>query len=349
MRSQGAPHVAEATDVTDAINPTDATNTTDSHASPRPTPSSDAGAAVKAVLSRLPMFAGFDLAAASVAPLGGVTNRSYRVALGAEAWVVRIPGAAAQRLVDRAAERANAAAVVGLGLDLTIPNLFFDVETGVKIGRWIASARPLSSEEIHHPERLLEIARLLRALHESTAEFQTAFSPRLSLPRCRQLLATSGRAIPAPLGDAAESWHRCVELLDGIDAPRVPCHQDLWRENLLRIDERLVLIDWEHSAPGDAMYDLADLAVQADLDPDREQLLVRSYLGRTPDPVERARFWMNKALSRLVWGAWALTRALVGCAAAAMADSGARRIAEAVAILGSQIGREHAAVLARAV
>lgn len=298
---------------------------------------------LRAMLSRLPVFSGLDLSRSSLEFIGGVTNRSYRVTLGEHAWAVRIPGGAAQRLIDRSAERHNAAAVAQLGL--TLPNLWFDAETGIKVGRWVARAVPLSHEEIRAPEQLTGIAALLRALHGSTVQFGTAFSPHLAFARCEQMLLAGGHDVPAPMRSAAESYRRCRELLGGARVRMVPCHQDLWRENLVQVDGRLLLIDWEHSSPGDPMYDLADLAVQADLSPEQEQVFLESYFGGPPAPPQLARFRMSQALSRFVWGAWALTRATAEPFSTVSAEAGARKLAQAMDFMDLRDGQESARLL----
>lgn len=290
---------------------------------------------IAAALAGVPGLDGLDLARASIEPLGGVTNRSHRVALGGSAWVVRVPGRAAQHLVDRAAEGHNAAAAAARGL--TVPDLFFDAATGVKVTRWLPRAAPLGAEDLQDPACLRQVAALLGALHRSGIAFAPAFSPRCFFADARAAFAARGRETPPALIAAAASHDRCLDLLDRLPAERAPCHQDLWRENLLRTDDGLLLIDWEHSAPGDPLYDLADLSAQCDLGADAEQLLLEAWLGRAAEPTERARLRLNKALSCLVWGAWSTTRALfaTGADAAALTDAGARKLARGVALMPS--------------
>lgn len=114
---------------------------------------------------------------------------------------------------------------------------------------------------------------------------------------------------------------------------------------MVRVDGQLLLIDWEHSSPGDPVYDLADLSVQADLPPEREQLFLEAYFAGAPEPHQLARFWMSKALSRFVWGAWALTRATAEPASTASAEAGARNIAQAMAFIESREGQDSARIL----
>lgn len=58
----------------------------------------------------------------------------------------------------------------------------------------------------------------------------------------------------------------------------VPCHRDIMLENLiLTPDGKIKLIDWEFSANSDWRYDLAMYSVKAELDAEKEKLLLLSY------------------------------------------------------------------------
>lgn len=284
--------------------------------------------AVRAAIADIPLWAGRDLSRSSLRFVGGVTNSSYCVTIGEQSWIVRIPGAAARKLIDRGAEHHNSLAAAAL--DLTVPDHFFDRATGVKVGRFLDGLAPLGEGELREPGMLRDVASLLRALHGSGAHFEAAFSPGQSFVRCSKWLRAAGHGIPAPIAAAEARFQYCRALLDEDAPPRVPCHQDLWRENIIRLNGRLLLIDWEHSAAGDAMYDLADLSVQAGLSSDEEQTLLGEYLGRPLASAERIRFRRSAILSRFVWGAWAVTRALLDpSAGAAVWERGVTLLARA--------------------
>lgn len=58
----------------------------------------------------------------------------------------------------------------------------------------------------------------------------------------------------------------------------VPCHRDIMLENLiLNPHGEIKLIDWEYSANSDWRYDLAMYSIKAELDGEKERLLLSSY------------------------------------------------------------------------
>ena len=66
---------------------------------------------IETLFRDLPLLAAIPRAAWQVTLLGGITNRSYRLASQGRDLVLRWPGASASRYLDRSAEPANAQAV----------------------------------------------------------------------------------------------------------------------------------------------------------------------------------------------------------------------------------------------
>lgn len=56
----------------------------------------------------------------------------------------------------------------------------------------------------------------------------------------------------------------------------------------------------------DPAWDLGDLAVEAELSPAHERILVESYFGRAPTARELGRVVIYKALCDLLWTLWGL-------------------------------------------
>jgi thiamine kinase-like enzyme len=59
----------------------------------------------------------------------------------------------------------------------------------------------------------------------------------------------------------------------------VPCHNDLLTANFLDDGEGLRILDWEYAGMGDRFFDLANFAVNHELDADGESALLTSYFG----------------------------------------------------------------------
>jgi hypothetical protein len=70
---------------------------------------------VRAALRGIPgLLAG--AGAWSIVRLPSLTNRTFRVARGGEAYVLRLPGGGTDRYIDRRSEAANARAAAAIGL-----------------------------------------------------------------------------------------------------------------------------------------------------------------------------------------------------------------------------------------
>jgi thiamine kinase-like enzyme len=63
----------------------------------------------------------------------------------------------------------------------------------------------------------------------------------------------------------------------------VPCHNDLLNANFIRSPAGIRIVDWEYAGMGDRFFDLANFAVNHDLEADGERLLLEAYFGEAPE------------------------------------------------------------------
>jgi thiamine kinase-like enzyme len=93
-----------------------------------------------------------------------------------------------------------------------------------------------------------------------------------------------------------------------------PCHNDVHPGNVLYDGCSLQLIDWESSGLGDPLFDVAYAANGFEFTPEGPTALLRSYLGRAPDPDEHVRFRRLRAAALGVYGLFTLvgTGRLIG-------------------------------------
>jgi thiamine kinase-like enzyme len=141
-----------------------------------------------------------------------------------------------------------------------------------------------------------EVAGLLRLLHRSPA-FAGLHDPW---------------AMSAELAAVGATDVRCDRLADALEVVRfdpaalTPCHGDPWPGNIVASDHGCKLVDWEYSGMGDPLWDLADFAVECDLDEDDEERLASEYFGRRPDALTVRKIRIYRSLSDLVWARWSL-------------------------------------------
>src|SRR5262249_11785981 len=81
-------------------------------------------------------------------------------------------------------------------------------------------------------------------------------------------------------------------------------HNDLNPGNILFDGQRLWFIDWETAYRNDPLVDVATLTIFIAASPELEAVLLRSWLGREPDRLARARLALMRLQVRLFFG-WA--------------------------------------------
>jgi thiamine kinase-like enzyme len=295
---------------------------------------------IAAALERIPQFAGRPLAGLRAEPLASFTNRNYKLSLGGESYVLRIAGAGTQRYIDRAAEAHNArqAASIGIAPEL----LYLDPPSGLMLTRFIEGGVALQAAELREPALLRRAAALLKQLHGSGL----AFAGRMELfPKLDEYIALAAqKGWPAgldlrPIRRDAEAARVALER---VAIPFVPSHVDPVPHNFLRAGDALYLLDWEYAAMAEPMWDLAAVAIEAELDGERERLLLDAYFGTTAAE-QAGRFALYKASLNLVAAAWAVVQIVDGNASADFAAFARQRLAWHAAATETVAYREYVA------
>jgi thiamine kinase-like enzyme len=221
--------------------------------------------------------------AVELEPLGGgITNHNFRVVVDGEAFVLRIVGRDTEQLgIDRGVEleASRTAAALGIGPEVAafiegcLVTRFLEGETG----------RPGTAEA----------GALLRRLHDGPPIPGQFDSFRVV------------EAYAATAGEAPPEYGRAKAVADRIETRRAgvvprPCHNDLLPANFVHDGERLRLVDWEYAGMGDPYFDLANFAVNNELDPDGESELLAAYGGGDADALVLMRFMSD--LREAMWG-----------------------------------------------
>jgi len=136
-----------------------------------------------------------------------------------------------------------------------------------------------------------EAASLLRRLHEGPP-----ISGRFDSFRVAETYAE--------IGDPPRAFDDAKKVADRIEArrgsyARVACHNDLLPANFVN-GERLWLVDWEYAGMGDPAFDLANFAVNNDLDEDGDRELLAAYGGGDPELHILMRFMSD--FREAMWG-----------------------------------------------
>ena len=206
---------------------------------------------------------------------GGITNHNLKVEVDGEYFVLRVAGKDTNLLgIDRTVELAatEAAAALGIGPEVVA---FVEPEGWLVTG-FVEGAIP-ALERMREPAMLDRVAAALRAFHDGP-EIPGVFDSFRVVETYRKTALDRGGGVP-------EAFERAHEIAARIEERRatdasVPCHNDLLNANFLDDGERLCIVDWEYAGMGDRFFDLANFAVNHELDPTQSEALLSAYFGQ---------------------------------------------------------------------
>ena len=208
---------------------------------------------------------------------GGITNRNFKVDVAGESFVLRMGGARTEELgIDRAVEYAagRRAFEVGVGPEV----VEFVRPEGWLVARFI-EGRPISLEDMRHPETLSRVAAALRAFHEA-ASIPGHFDAFAVVDDYRAKAEAHGVEVPPEFADARDVATLIAARLGR--RPSVPCHNDLLNANFLD-DGEVRIVDWEYAGMGDRFFDLANFSVNHEFGLDDDLRWLLAYFGADRD------------------------------------------------------------------
>jgi len=237
---------------------------------------------------------------------GGITNRNYRIDVGGRSYVIRLPGERTELLgIDRAGEieAAHRAASLGIG-----PGVFGVLPgTGTVITEFVPGVAVADSGELLSSGRLEAVVDAVAALHRSPP-IAAVFPIFRVIERHAVDAVAHGASLPDGHGVLTTLMNEIEAVFMRHGARPVPCHNDLLPANVLFDGDRPWLIDYEYAGMNEAMFDLANLSVNAGFDGAADNRLLERYSGRAPSDSARAQLALMKVVSEMREGMWALVQ-----------------------------------------
>jgi len=217
---------------------------------------------------------------------GGITNRNFKVVLDGEAFVLRIGGKDTALLgIDREHEHEASLAAARLGIAPEVVRFQY----GCLVTRYVEGDTGRTDPA--------EVGRLLRRLHAGPP-IPGRFDAFRVVEVYAETAALHGLRVPDAY-DQARSLAAEIETLRS-GPPLVPCHNDLLGANFIHDGERLWLVDWEYAGMGDPFFDLANFAVNHELDEEGEHALLAAYGSDDRDALVLMRFMSD--FREAMWG-----------------------------------------------
>jgi thiamine kinase-like enzyme len=214
---------------------------------------------------------------------GGITNHNVKVELDGEVYVLRVAGKDTDLLgIDRQVEHEATLAAAELGIGPEVVEL---VEPeGWLVTRFI-QGRPIPVERMREPGNLRRVAAALRAVHGGPVVSGSFDSFRV-VERYLETALARGGSVPDRYSGAHEIACR-IERTRAGEEPRF-CHNDLLNANFIDDGRRIRIVDWEYAGMGDRFFDLANFAINHELDEDARVALLEAYAGKVTEEDARA-------------------------------------------------------------
>lgn len=265
----------------------------------------DAADRARAALNTIPAFAGLDPERVEIERLGGLTNLVFRVSRDDESWCLRLPGAGTEEYINRANEAVAAREAARAGVSPAL--IFADPDSGIMVTRYVEGAATMTGDLFRSrsgaPARA---GQAFRKLHSSDAKFDFRFELFSMIDEYLGILAGKTVDLPDGYHDILKEAEAVRRALQANPTEIAACHCDPLAENFLDTGERMWIVDWEYSGMNDPMWDLGDLSVEAGFDDAQDEEMIRAYFGGDPQPAERGRIVIYKAMCDLLWTLWGL-------------------------------------------
>src|SRR5215210_3947640 len=263
---------------------------------------------VYAALARVPFFGNVQQRGLKIKRLGGgLTNVSYKVTMGGAAYVLRLAGDGTSEYIDRKAEEHNARVAAEAGVNAEV--LFFDATDGTMVTRFVEGVSMNAGDGFCRDSGApVRVARALKRVHSLGKLFRSRFDVFAAIDGYLDLLRGWRMPLPEDYYEVVQRARAVRLALEASPAALVPCHNDPWPGNLLDADGRIYLIDWEYSGMNEALWDLADLSVEAGFEPEQDRAMMEAYYGTGLSPRLYSRLEIYKAMSDLHWSVWSLVQ-----------------------------------------
>ena len=237
--------------------------------------------------------------------LGGMTNIVHLVETKNINLIVRIPGKGTEDYINRSTEYKNAKAAWRAGISAEI--IWADVNSGVMVSKAINRIETMTanlfSSRKGSPARA---GYALAKLHNSGETFDFRFELFNMIDDYLKILSTKDVDLPEGYNDIVKGAEPIKELLETNPIPLAPCHCDPLCENFLDDGKNMWIVDWEYSGMNDPLWDLGDLSVEAGMNEDQENEMLKAYFGKEPTAAQKGRVIIYKAMCDLLWTLWGL-------------------------------------------
>lgn len=231
--------------------------------------------------------------------MGGMSHLTYHIQIHDTDYTYRIIGKDGNLFVNRKIEWENLNIIKPLGLNNE--TVYFDVKSGEKAAKFVEGE---VLTQLDFREHLEKVAKALKVLHQTDLKPASDYG----LIERLDLYETYTETRSALYLSLKEAW---INLYNEkhINQPKVFCHNDAQRSNMVVNGDKLYLLDWEYAGLNEFYYDIASFG-NVNFSDALELLDV--YLGRVSTEEEKNSVRFYRMFQALQWHQVALRKHMIG-------------------------------------
>ncbi|HTM64087.1 MAG TPA: choline/ethanolamine kinase family protein [Gammaproteobacteria bacterium] len=231
---------------------------------------------------------------------GGQTNTTYKVRTISNEYIVRMPGNHSDQMIHRGneAEATQIAFAVGVA-----PEVVYDEKNGKRVTRFIPNGLTMNKTLMRKPDNLFKAVEVLKNLHAARS-FPNTVNVFERNREWLTLMEKQNYPLPQAYLDLKDKIDQIETLFAEFNISLVPSHNDTTPGNFILSGEKMYLIDYEYAGNNDPVWDLAYLAIEADLPDSEYRFLLRKYFGNDLTDEITRRFNLYLPVVEYTLGLW---------------------------------------------
>lgn len=231
--------------------------------------------------------------------LGGMSHLTYHIRIKNQDYTYRVIGKDGNLFVDREIELKNLEIIKPLGINNE--TVYFDVKSGDKAAKYVEG---VVLTQLDYEPYLKMVVDTLKKLHHSDLMPASDYG----LINRLDLYETYTNIRSEQYVSLKNAWIRMYQE-NHQGKPKVFCHNDAQRSNMVVAENKLYLLDWEYAGLNEFYYDIASFGNVSFMDALK---LLDVYLGRkaTLDEQNHVRFY--RMFQALQWHQVALRKHMIG-------------------------------------
>ena len=228
----------------------------------------------------------------------GMTNDSFIFSINNERYIIRVPGANTEKIINRHQEFEVYQAIKGEAF--VEPVVYIDRDKGYKISKFIENSHTVNPKDWNEINACL---KRLKEFHSQLYRVEHYFDVFEHINYYESLMPTASKY--EDYKETKKNIESLEPIIENLVKDWTLCHIDAVCDNFLVTENQDVyLIDFEYAAMQDPDLDLAMFIVYSLFDRQDIDRIIDIYFENQVTPLKRYKIYSYIAMVGLLWSNW---------------------------------------------